>query len=125
MKRVTAGIIVKKGKMLIARRTGNNSLSGKWEFPGGKIESGETPQACLTREIDEELGLNIKVGNFFAAETYSNEKEQIHLMVYWAAWQAGDVVLRVHDRAEWVGLDELEGYDFAPADLFAVRKLLK
>ncbi|GAB6157839.1 hypothetical protein JCM39194_10390 [Desulfotomaculum varum] len=61
MKEVTAAIIINDGKVLIAKRAENQKLAGKWEFPGGKIESGETPEECLIREINEELGINIEV----------------------------------------------------------------
>ncbi|EAX47152.1 NUDIX hydrolase [Thermosinus carboxydivorans Nor1] len=65
MKEVTAAIIINDGKVLIAQRAENQKLAGKWEFPGGKIESGETPEECLIREINEELGINIEVNDFF------------------------------------------------------------
>ena len=77
MKEVTAAIITNDDKILIAQRGKDENLAGKWEFPGGKIEKGETPQQCLKREIQEELELNIEVGEFFGESIYTYSNGQI------------------------------------------------
>ena len=70
MQKVTAAVIEKDGKILIARRKRDDSQAGKWEFPGGKLEAGETPEACLKRELREELGIETEVGAFFCSSRF-------------------------------------------------------
>ncbi|MDR5659627.1 (deoxy)nucleoside triphosphate pyrophosphohydrolase [Serpentinicella sp. ANB-PHB4] len=120
MKEVTAAIIQKEDKTLIARRGKGEKLAGKWEFPGGKIEKGETPQACLKREIKEELNVEIKVGDYFGESIY----EDIKLMAYLANVEKGEVSLTVHDEVKWVRNKELTNFDFAPADIPFIKKLI-
>jgi len=123
MKEVIAAIIINNGKVLIARRAEDQKLAGKWEFPGGKIESGETPEECLVREIKEELGVDIKVDTFFAENTYQYDTETIKLLAYKARWVDGEYKLAVHNQIKWVKPYELENYDFAPADVPFIEKL--
>lgn len=123
MKLVTAAIIMNNGKVLIAQRAENQDLAGKWEFPGGKVESGETPEECLKREINEELGINIKVSDFYGETTYQYDTGAIKLMAYKAQWIDGEYKLSVHSQIKWVKPHELENYDFAPADIYFVKKL--
>mgnify|MGYP001109704237 FL=1 len=124
MKEVVAAIIINFGKVLIAQRGKDQKLAGKWEFPGGKIESGETPEECLVREIKEELGVDIKVDAFFAENTYQYNTEAIKLLAYKAKWVDGEYKLTVHNQIKWVKSFELEAYDFAPADIPIVQKLI-
>jgi 8-oxo-dGTP diphosphatase len=123
MKAVTAAIIIHNGKILIAQRAEDKSLAGKWEFPGGKIEPGETPEACLIREIKEELGVEIEVDAFFAESIYRYDVETIRLLAYTARWTDGDFHLTAHSQLQWVTPHELANYDFAPADIPIVEKL--
>lgn len=120
---VTAAIIKNNGKILIARRPIGDTLAGKWEFPGGKIESGETPQECLHREIKEELNIDILVGDYFSDSIYHYPTKTVHLSAYWSTWIKGDIELRSHDAVEWVSIPNLEQFDFAPADLPFINKL--
>ena len=120
---VTAAIIEKEGKYLIARRRGGN-FDGKWEFPGGKIEEDETPEECLTRELEEELEIKVKVGNLFGESVYNYGHKKIRLMGYSAKYISGEFVLNAHDRIKWVYPDELKNYDFPEADLPFVDKLI-
>ncbi|MBP2635494.1 MAG: ADP-ribose pyrophosphatase [Firmicutes bacterium] len=120
---VTAAIIQDKGKILIARRPIGDKLAGKWEFPGGKIEVGETPEECLRREIKEELNIKISVGHFFAESIYEYPNRTIQLKAYWCTWLSGEIELNSHDAIEWVEFASLSDYDFAPADLLFVDKL--
>ena len=123
MKQVTAAIILKDNKVLIAQRSPHVKLANKWEFPGGKIELGETPQECLKREIREELDVDIEVLDFFAESMYEYHSGTIKLMAYWCQWISGDFTLNVHSQIAWVNRHELELYDFAPADIPLVDKL--
>jgi 8-oxo-dGTP diphosphatase len=123
MQEVTAAIILNDHKVLIARRAAGENQAGKWEFPGGKIEAGETPQECLRREIKEELDVEIEVLDFFAASTHISSSGSIKLLAYWCRWLAGEFSLKVHSHIEWVDCEGLAAYDFAPADRPLVKKL--
>ncbi len=106
------------GRVLIAKRPAGKSLAGLWEFPGGKVEPGETPEACLIRELDEELG--IKVTNaclapfVFASHAY----EAMHLLMplYLCRRWEGFVTAREHEALAWVKPNKLADYPMPPAD---------
>jgi len=123
MTEVTAAIILRDKAILIAQRALGQNLATKWEFPGGKIESGETPQECLKREIKEELNVDIEVLDFFSESIYKYNSGTIKLMSFWCKWLSGDLTLNVHSRIEWVNRHELDLYDYAPADIPLVEKL--
>lgn len=123
IKVVTAAIIMLGNKVLIAQRGPNEDLAGKWEFPGGKLELGETLQECLKREIREEFDVDIDVQDFYGESIYKYEISCIRLMAFWCKWISGNFNLKVHSRVEWVNYDELILYDFAPADIPLVGKL--
>ena len=123
MKEVTAAIILKDYKVLIAQRAPDDKLANKWEFPGGKIEPGETLQECLKREIREELDVDIEVLDFFADSIYTYQSGTIKLIAFWCKWISGDFTLNVHSHIAWVNRHELDLYDFAPADIPLVDKL--
>lgn len=123
MKNVTAAIILKDNKILIAQRAPADKLANKWEFPGGKIEPGETQQECLKREIREELDVEIEVLDFFGESIYAYISGSIRLIAYWCKWISGDFTLKVHSRIEWVNRNQLDLYDFAQADIPLVEKL--
>jgi len=125
MKKVTAAIIKDKNRLLIAKRHSKDPLGGKWEFPGGKIEPGETPQVCLVREIKEELGVDVEIGPFYDDNVYSSQDHDIHLLFYWAEVINGEVIPVVHDDLKWITIEELANFDFAPADIPIVKRLLK
>jgi len=117
VKKVTAAIIEKDGKVLIAQRPKNDKLSLKWEFPGGKVENDETPQECLVREIKEELNLSIKISGYFMKNVYYYETGGIELMSYFAEITDGELELNAHEAVEWVEKSKLKQFDFAPADI--------
>lgn len=125
MKKVTAEIIKDKNRLLIAKRHSKDPLGGKWEFPGGKIEPGETPQVCLVREIKEELGVDVEIGPFYDDNVYSSQDHDIHLLFYWAEVINGEVIPVVHDDLKWITIEELANFDFAPADIPIVKRLMK
>ena len=122
MLKVTAAVIERDGKYLIARKSYGN-LEGMWEFPGGKIEEGESLEECLKREIDEELGIEIMVDDYLATSQYAYREFEIELVGFVSRYISGEVKLTDHDRIEWVGPGEMEDYEFAPADLPLIEAL--
>ena len=120
---VTAAIIKKESDILIARRAAKKHLAGYWEFPGGKIEEGETPQECLKRELEEELGIVVNVGEFFMENCHHYGGKIIHLKAYLCEHVSGDIILNDHDQFEWVDKSEFGNYKFAPADIPFINAL--
>jgi 8-oxo-dGTP diphosphatase len=125
MKDVTAALIIKDEKILICKRSKNDKQGGKWEFPGGKIEAGETQKECLKREIKEELDLNIKVNDKIGENIYEYPGGSIKLIAFYADLLDGDLKLNVHDDYKWVTRDKLKEFDFTPADIFFLNILEK
>lgn len=120
---VTAAIIRKGSKILIARRAPSKHLGGFWEFPGGKIEEGETAQECLKRELEEELGIIIKVGKFFMENEHYYDDKIILLKAYECEHTSGSIVLNDHDQVQWVETSEFVNFKFAPADIPFIKAL--
>ncbi|OPX86151.1 MAG: CTP pyrophosphohydrolase [Pelotomaculum sp. PtaB.Bin104] len=125
MKDVTAAIIFKDERVLIARRAPGEKHAGGWEFPGGKIEALETPQECLQRELLEELGIETKVNNFIAESIFEYPKGVIRLLAYQVDLVSEDICLSVHDAYRWVGVRDLLSYDLLPADIPIAHKLME
>ncbi|HAT72514.1 MAG TPA: 8-oxo-dGTP diphosphatase MutT [Elusimicrobia bacterium] len=125
MKQVTAAVIEKDGKIFIARRKPGDTLAGKWEFPGGKIEPGETPEACLRRELMEEFGVDTKIGEFICSSKFDYKHLPIELLAYRTEHLSGDFNLNDHDRIEWVAPADLVKYDFCSADIPVLNILRK
>jgi 8-oxo-dGTP diphosphatase len=120
---VTAAIFVENGRVLIARRRPGASQAGMWEFPGGKVRPGETPEACLQREIREELGLEITVGRRLGESLHAYADQRIRLLAYCARIEAGAPVLNDHAEVQWVRFDELGRFTFCAADVPFVRMI--
>lgn len=124
-----AGVIQRGGRVLIAQRKPDSSLEPlKWEFPGGKIEFAEDPRACLVREIREEMGFDIDVGEIFEVASHNycaNGKiRHVLLLCYLCTYLAGDPrPLDCHDL-RWVGPGEIGSHDFAAADIPVVEKVI-
>ena len=122
---VVAAVIYKDDKVLIARRGPEKHLAGYWEFPGGKIESGETPEACLRREIEEELGIEINVYDFLMESIYDYGDKTVSLKAYRCTYLYGDIILSDHDDVRWVLPEQLSEYQLAPADIPFIAALTK
>ena len=112
-------------KILCALRSANMSLPNLWEFPGGKIEPGEKPEAALKREIDEELGCEIQVKEPVESTTHEYEQIIVHLHTFNATIKSGTPKVREHAELKWLDIDELETLEWAPADIPAIHKIMR
>lgn len=124
--RVVAAVI-RDGDRVLATRRGYGPDRGGWEFPGGKIEPGETPEAALRREIREELVAGIQVGAHIATVERELRDRRLQLACYWATVTDGSLTLLEHEAARWLNRDELDLVDWLPADraiLETVRQAL-
>ncbi len=124
-RQVTAAVIEKNGKILIAQRRKGSALGGRWEFPGGKIEPGETAEACLKRELKEEFEIESEIGEFIIASKFRYCMVPIELLAYRVKHLSGDFKINEHEEIRWVGPSELGSYDFMPADKPIVKLLSK
>lgn len=119
--RVVAAIIKstnEKGEPIIfATQRGYGDFKGGWEFPGGKIEKGETPQEALKREIKEELDTEISVGELIDTIEYDYPTFHLSMDCFWADIVSGDLVLKEHEAAKWLKKDELDSVEWLPADI--------
>lgn len=123
MVKVTAAVIERDGKVLIARRKKGDRMGGKWEFPGGKLAPNETPEACLARELREELGIDAEVGAFICSCRFSYLLVPLELLVYKARIVSGEARALDHDELAWVEPRDLGKYDLVKADVEVVEKL--
>ncbi|MEH6519292.1 MAG: NUDIX domain-containing protein [Halioglobus sp.] len=119
---VTAAIIVKDGKVLAARRGPGKHLEGYWEFPGGKLEENETPEECLERELTEELSISSRVGIYIGESIYDYGQKVVRLLAYEVEHLDGEFELIDHDAMCWLGLDDLDSVEWAPADIPLVEQ---
>ena len=120
---VVAGAIVSAGRLFATQR-GYGDWAGWWEFPGGKIESGEAPEEALRRELREELALEVRVGEEVARVEYDYPKFHLSMRLYLCTPE-GEPTLREHSAARWLSKDELEAVRWLPADIEAVDTLKK
>lgn len=121
---VAAGLIMCDGLILIGQRKHGKDLEYKWEFPGGKLEQGETYEQCLARELMEEMKLTIYVRQHFMDSACDYDFGRVILHCYWATCKSQDVpAVLEHEQYKWVKLKDLPNYDFAPADLPIVKAL--
>ena len=124
MKEVSAALIVEDGKVFIAQRPEGKPLPNLWEFPGGKQEEGETLQQCLKREIKEELDVDVKVGEFVMDTTYSYPNGEFKINLYRTYFpENAEPKLNVHQKFAWVSPEEMDGFEFPPADMEIIRHL--
>lgn len=124
MLEVAAAIIEdKQGRILIARRKQGKVQEGLWEFPGGKIEPGESAQACLRRELREEMNIEIAPYELFGVNEHDYGTVRIRLIACKATYVGGEIRLTDHDECKWVERKALPDYPWAPADLPFVKRL--
>ncbi|MGA2643060.1 MAG: (deoxy)nucleoside triphosphate pyrophosphohydrolase [Spirochaetia bacterium] len=123
--RVTAGILQQDGLVLIARRKPGKHMAGKWEFPGGKIEKGESPEQSLARELSEELDVRARIGEQLCHSSYEGEGISLELLVYRVEGFEGTPVLREHEELRWVAPRDLRSYDLADSDRRVAEALFR
>lgn len=125
--RVVAAIIKatneKSEPIIFATQRGYGDFKGGWEFPGGKIEEGETPKEALVREIEEELDTEIAVGELIDTIEYDYPTFHLSMDCFWARIVSGDLVLKEHEAAKWLTKDELDSVEWLPADITLIEKI--
>lgn len=124
MKRVVAALILRDGKVLVCQRTRHQPMPLKWEFPGGKIEEGEQPRDALRRELDEELGIEARIGEEVARFQHEYKGGGVvELRFYVVHNYKGEIENRIFRDVRWAKRSELPSYDFLEADSEFVQKL--
>lgn len=121
--RVVAAVIRSEDKIFATAR-GYGEFKGQWEFPGGKIEPGETPQEALVREIQEELDVKIKVGDLIDIIEYDSPSFHLSMDCFWCIVTDGEITLKEAEDARWLSKDELYSVDWLPADMELIEKLV-
>ena len=120
--RVVAAVI-RKGDKIFATQSGYGELKGGWEFPGGKIEDGETPQEALKREIEEELDTEILVGELIDTIEYDYPTFHLSMDCFWCEIVEGKLVLKEHEAARWLDCKTIDNVEWLPADVTLVGKI--
>jgi len=117
-------IFNKENQILVGRRASNVPFTGSWEFPGGKLEEGETPEEALERELMEELNVKSTVKDFFSEIIYTYPSGKFKLLTYFTDIDSSTLELRVHDKIKFVDLTDLHKYKLLPSGMLMVKELL-
>ena len=120
---VVAAIIIKKDKFFIAQRNRNKHMGLSWEFPGGKVEEGESFEMALKREIKEELNIEIDIKNKLGEENYQDDKINVKLHYYICSLDNGVITLSEHEDSAWITKNEFKNYNFAEGDCDIINLL--
>ena len=113
--------IIRDGNKIFATQRGYGEFKDGWEFPGGKVEAGETPQAALKREIEEELETEIEVGDYLTTIEYDYPTFHLSMRCYWARIIEGKPVLLEHEAAKWLTVDTIDSVEWLPADMTIIE----
>lgn len=122
---VAAVIKDENEKILITQRNLKKAQGGLWEFPGGKIEPNETRENAIVREIKEELDIDIEVKSYLSEKVFNYPEKDINLIALECKKVSGEIRLLEHEDYKWVPKNELDNFQFAPADLFIIEKIKK
>ena len=115
--------IIRDGNRVFATQRGYGDYKDGWEFPGGKIETGETPQKALVREIKEELDTEIVVGDLLTTIEYDYPTFHLSMQCFWCQIVEGTLVLKEHEAARWLDLESIDSVDWLPADQIIIPLL--
>lgn len=115
--------VIKENNKIFATQRGYGDFKDGWEFPGGKIEVGETPQEALRREIKEELDTDIQVGDLIDTIEYDYPNFHLSMQCFWCSIVSGDLILKEHEAARWLSRDELDSVSWLPADITLINML--
>tara|TARA_B100000902_G_C27247011_1_gene883154 strand:+ start:1130 stop:1522 length:393 start_codon:yes stop_codon:yes gene_type:complete len=122
--KVAGAIIKKNDKYLIARRAPGDRSEGFWEFPGGKIEHGETSFECIKRELKEELNIDAEIGKLYSQYIYDHPHISYELFFYEVKFFSGNLKKNVHDKIKWEKLENFHNYVFLPGDGPVIQELV-
>ncbi|MDO4619808.1 MAG: (deoxy)nucleoside triphosphate pyrophosphohydrolase [Lachnospiraceae bacterium] len=118
-----AAAIIRDGDRIFATQRGYGEFKGGWEFPGGKLEAGETAQEALRREIREELDTEIEVGELLDTIEYDYPAFHLSMDCFWASVRSGSLLLKEHTDAKWLTCDDLYSVQWLPADITLIKKI--
>jgi mutator protein MutT len=119
---VTAALIQKNGKILLALRKAGKHMGPKWELPGGKVDPGEEPEQSLRRELKEELGIEAQIGQYLGSTRFRGHRLRLQVHLYRVSHIDGTFVLREHEAIRWVEPQRIEDYDLVDSDRKLIRK---
>lgn len=124
-KKIIASIIIKNEKILIAKRGKEDEHFGKWEFPGGKLEQGETEKECLARELFEEFKINATIGEYFCSSFFQKNEQNYEMKMYFVNSYEGEITLTEHLEVKLVSKNDLKNYEMPDPDIPVAEKLVK
>ena len=122
--KVLCGLIFNSSNQLLITRRKDGDFEGKWEFPGGKLEENETEEECLIREIKEELSIDINIDYFLMNNFHSYPTFSVELISYVSSIKSGQIILKDHDKYEWVNINQLKSFDFIDGDVPIIEQII-